>query len=112
MVFRSHVRPFHAVVSAGVAAALLAALWVVPGLAPAAAAATVPAGFLQGTVSGLGAPTSMAVASDGRVFVASQDGDVRIIQNGSVVSPGFLHLDVDSSGERGLIGITLDPQFP
>ncbi len=61
--------------------------------------------------SGLSSPTSMTVAPDGRVFIAQQNGQLRVVAGGSLVSAPALSLTVDSSGERGLIGVTLDPNF-
>src|SRR6185295_11256321 len=48
---------------------------------------------------------------DGRAFVAQQNGIIRIIENDALVPTPFVSLSVDSSGERGLLGITLDPDF-
>ncbi len=76
------------------------------------AAQTVPAGFNRSThASGLIAPTRMAFAPDGRLFVCEQGGVVRIIKNGVVLPNPFLSLDVNDTGERGLLGIALDPNF-
>ena len=78
-----------------------------------AQAATPPPGFTDRTVvSGLDDPTAMAVAPDGRVFITEQAGAVRIVKNGALLPNPFVNLTVDSSGERGAIGITLDPSFP
>lgn len=69
-------------------------------------------GFTQTVVAGnLGSPTAMDVLPDGRVLVASQDGDLRVIKNGKLLKSAFVHLNVDSAGERGLIGVTHDPKF-
>jgi glucose/arabinose dehydrogenase len=74
--------------------------------------AVVPSGFLDTTVvTGLTAPTAMAFAPDGRLFVCEQAGAVRIIQDGVLLAAPFVSLTVDSSGERGLIGIAFDPDF-
>ena len=53
----------------------------------------------------------MEFAPDGRIFVAEQGGDVRIVEDGQVRPDPFLHLDVYNVGERGLLGLTLDPNF-
>jgi glucose/arabinose dehydrogenase len=53
----------------------------------------------------------MEFAPDGRLFVCLQTGQVRVIKNGSLLATPFLSLSVDSSGERGLIGIAFDPNF-
>ena len=53
----------------------------------------------------------MAFAPDGRLFVCQQDGQLRVIKSGSLLSTPFVSLTVDSSGERGLLGIAFDPNF-
>lgn len=61
--------------------------------------------------NGLSNPTAMAHAPDGRIFVAEQGGKLRVIKNNALLPTAFLQLTVNSSGERGLIGIALDPDF-
>ncbi|HEV7668691.1 MAG TPA: PQQ-dependent sugar dehydrogenase [Thermoanaerobaculia bacterium] len=82
------------------------------GLAPSPLAAfTLPDGFTQEVAaSGLANPTAMALAPDGRIFITQQGGDLRVWDHGLVAAP-FLQLDVDNDGERGLLGVALDPQF-
>jgi autotransporter-associated beta strand protein len=60
---------------------------------------------------GLSAPTAMEFAPDGRLFVTQQGGDLRIIKNGSLLTAPFVTLSVNSDGERGLLGVTFDPNF-
>ena len=80
--------------------------------APEASAATLPAGFTQTTyATGLGKVTAMSFAPDGRLFVAAQDGVVRVVKNGVTLATPFLTLPTAASGETGLTGITLDPDF-
>lgn len=75
-------------------------------------AATVPAGFTDSVVAaGLSNPTAMALAPDGRIFVCQQGGALRVIKNGVLLSTPFLTVTVDSSGERGLLGVAFDPNF-
>jgi glucose/arabinose dehydrogenase len=77
-----------------------------------ASAATLPAGFTETQVAtGLAAPTAMAFAPDGRLFVAEQGGRLRVIKNGALLSAPFVSLTVDSAGERGLLGVAFDPSF-
>lgn len=72
-----------------------------------------PADFAQVLVANsIANPTSMAFAPDGRIFVAEQGGNLRVIKNGILLPTPFIQLTVSSTGERGLIGITLDPDFP
>jgi glucose/arabinose dehydrogenase len=74
-------------------------------------AATLPTGFVETQISGLSSPTAMDFAPDGRLFVCLQGGDLRVIKNGVLLPAVFKHLTVDSSGERGLLGIAFDPNF-
>jgi glucose/arabinose dehydrogenase len=74
-------------------------------------AATLPEGFTETQISGLSAPTAMAIAPDGRIFVCQQGGALRVIKNGVLLPTPFLTLSVDSAGERGLLGIAFDPSF-
>jgi glucose/arabinose dehydrogenase len=53
----------------------------------------------------------MAIAPDGRIFVCEQGGSLRVIKNGVLLATPFLALTVDSSGERGLLGVAFDPDF-
>ena len=74
--------------------------------------ATVPQGFADAHVAGsLTSPTAMALAPDGRIFVAQQNGQVRVIKNGQLLSTPFATVTTNTSNERGLLGITLDPNF-
>src|SRR5687767_2851447 len=80
--------------------------------ATGATAATVPQGFTDAVVaSGLNNPTAMALAPDGRIFVCQQGGALRVIKNGALLATPFLTVTVDSSGERGLLGVAFDPNF-
>jgi len=82
------------------------------GLCFSALAATLPSGFVETTVaSGIASPTAMAIAPDGRIFVCSQTGALRVIKNGVLLTTPFLTLSVDSIGERGLLGVAFDPHF-
>ena len=71
-----------------------------------------PTGFAETRVAtGLASPTAMAIAPDGRIFVAQQGGALRVIKNGALLSQPFLTVSVNSSGERGLLGVAFDPNF-
>jgi len=75
-------------------------------------AATVPTGFSDETLAtGMTRPTAMAFAPDGRLFVVEQTGQLRVIKNGSLLATPFSTITVDSSGERGLLGVAIDPSF-
>jgi glucose/arabinose dehydrogenase len=79
----------------------------------AADGAVLPAGFAESLVAGgLQRPTAMAFAPDGRLFIAEQAGNVRVVSNGALLTTPFTTLTVNSSGERGVLGIAFDPAFP
>ncbi len=65
-------------------------------------------------VSGLDAPLMITGApNDPRQFVIEQDGAIRVIKDGALLSAPFVDLTplVLSGGERGLLGIAMHPQF-
>ena len=105
---RRRARPLGARVAATVLAVAATAVAPTPG----ASAATVPAGFSESTVAaGLANPTAMEIAPDGRLFVAEEGGALRVIKDGALLAAPFATLTTDTSGERGLLGVTLDPAF-
>ncbi len=72
----------------------------------------VPAGFVEATfAAGLAAPTAMEFAPDGRLFVTQKGGQVRVVQNGTLLQTPFLSVAVNTDSERGLNGIAFDPDF-
>lgn len=73
---------------------------------------SLPAGFERQTIAtGLTGATALAVAPDGRVFVAEQTGSLRVIKEDRLLSEPFVTLALDDQWERGLIGVTLGPHF-
>jgi glucose/arabinose dehydrogenase len=95
------------------AACLVALLWW--QAEPARSATTVPQGFTDSRVAQVPNPTSMALAPDGRLFVTQKGnnsiGRVRVIKKGQLLSKPFLNVTTDTSDFRGLLGVTLDPNF-
>jgi uncharacterized repeat protein (TIGR03806 family) len=76
-------------------------------------ATTLPRGFQETVVaSGFNGATAMEVAPDGRMFVCEQTGTVRVVRNDVLLPLPLVSVDVDSSWERGLLGIALDTAFP
>jgi glucose/arabinose dehydrogenase len=77
---------------------------------------TYPAGF-SGTnlATSLLNPTAFCIAPDGTAYVCLQDGTMRVWKQGPGLLPDefFLNnpLTVDSDGERGLLGVAVDPDF-
>lgn len=81
-------------------------------LAGSAATTGLPPGFIDTLgAAGLNSPTAMAFAPGGRLFVAQQGGALRVIKKGKLLPSSFVNLSVDASGERGLLGVALDPAF-
>jgi glucose/arabinose dehydrogenase len=71
-----------------------------------------PAGFnLASVTTSLTAATAMAVAPDGRVFICEQGGALRIVKTGSLLATPFATVTTTATGERGLLGVALDPAF-
>ncbi len=74
--------------------------------------ASLPDRFFKETVaSGFNQPVDLAQTPDGRIFVIEKGGVVKVVQNGAVRSQPFTTLTVSRNGERGLLGIALDPSF-
>jgi glucose/arabinose dehydrogenase len=87
------------------AVALTATFWMQPALAQ-----------LQTRIvaSGLDRPLfATSPAGDSRLFIVEQGGLIKILQNGAVLPTPFLDLSgsVDTTGERGLLGMAFDPNF-
>jgi len=83
---------------------------------PARSAPTLPQGFTDSLVAEVPNPTAMAIAPDRRLFVTQKGnnnsiGRVRVIKKGQLLSKPFLNVTTDTSDFRGLLGITLDPNF-
>jgi glucose/arabinose dehydrogenase len=72
------------------------------------------AGTISTYMSGLNWPIALAFSSDGRIFFAERlTGSIRIIQGGALLATPFYTLtNTDTAGERGLLGLALDPGFP
>jgi glucose/arabinose dehydrogenase len=78
-----------------------------------ALAARVPAGFSQRTVvRRLPRATDMAFAPDGRLFITLKSGVVRFRRtNGTVGTLLNFSRKINDEGERGLLGVAVDPRF-
>lgn len=71
-----------------------------------------PEGFEVSTVAtGLTGAVALDVAPDGRVFICEQTGALRVVRNGELLPKPFVTLPVQVEWERGLIGVTVDPDF-
>src|SRR5262249_31842921 len=72
-----------------------------------------PNGFQLSTIAtGLTGCTAMEVTRDGRILICEQTGSLRVVRDGKLLESPMLRLPVDSFWERGLIGVTVDPDFP
>lgn len=85
-------------------------------LAPVAPAGELPPGF-QDTIaiSGLDGPTAIRFAPDGEVFVAQKNGEIIHYESVDDKSPTLfadLRKQVYDNGDRGLLGLAVDPQYP
>jgi glucose/arabinose dehydrogenase len=72
-----------------------------------------PAGFAETGISvgNFASPTSMALAPDGRAFIAEQAGQLKVIKNGQLLAEPFLTVSTTTENERGLVGVEVDPNF-
>src|SRR5581483_9658741 len=69
---------------------------------------TLPRGFTAVPIAnGLTGVTALEVAADGRVFVSEQTGTLRVVKEGRLLAEPFVRLVVDSTWERGLLGVTV-----
>jgi hypothetical protein len=75
-----------------------------------------PTGFSDTVaISGLVQPTAVAFGGDGRVFVAEKSGLINVFDSLSDTTPTVfadLRTQVHNFWDRGMLGLTLDPQFP
>ena len=73
----------------------------------------VPEGFKVETVAtGLTGATALETLDDGRVLICEQPGSLRVIKNGRLLDEPMLEIEVENNWERGLIGVTVHPDFP
>jgi glucose/arabinose dehydrogenase len=94
-----------------VSCCLVAILLLVGSQASSTTAATLPAGFTEAAITGITSATAMTFAPDGRLFVCQQGGQLRVIKNGALLATPFVTISVNSSGERGLLGVAFDSNF-
>jgi len=92
----------------------LASLAVVMPAAMLTACGPLPAGFQQQVVAkGFNLPTTWVSPNASTQYVAEKSGVIRVATNGTVRSSPLVDLRgrVNDIGDRGLIGMTLDPSF-
>lgn len=61
--------------------------------------------------TGLSTPTDFVVLPDGRILITQKAGAIRVYQNGALSPDPLLVLPTRTEGERGLLGIEVDPHF-
>ena len=70
-----------------------------------------PPGFVEKRIATGFDPTRMAIAPDGRIFIAEKNGTIHIIRDDVLLDDPFLILEVDNYNERGLSGLVFHPDF-
>jgi putative heme-binding domain-containing protein len=62
--------------------------------------------------TGLTGCTALETTNDGRILICEQTGTLRVVKAGKLLPQPALTLPVTAYWERGLIGVTVDPDFP
>jgi glucose/arabinose dehydrogenase len=88
---------------------LVAALTVAHGHETLSAAT--PEFTIETLVQGLDTPWAIDFAADGRIFISERDGRIRVIERNQLQPEPWMTLEVAATGEAGLLGLALDPQF-
>jgi glucose/arabinose dehydrogenase len=75
--------------------------------------AGLPAGFQDTLIASVAAPTALAFAPDGRLLITTQAGQLRVVQNETLLATSALNLSASicTNSERGLLGVAVDPAF-
>jgi glucose/arabinose dehydrogenase len=60
---------------------------------------------------GLDTPWAVDFAPDGRIFLSERPGRIRVVDRGQLQPEPWMELEVAATGEAGLLGLALDPQF-
>ena len=73
----------------------------------------IPELAVQQVASGLDAPMlATAPVGDDRLFIAEREGDIKILENGTVISTPFLSIPgVSTCREGGLLGLAFHPNY-
>jgi glucose/arabinose dehydrogenase len=80
---------------------------------PVEAAVVLPVGFEERLMASVVNPIALAFTPDGRMLVASQPGQLWVYEDGQLLRTPALDIsaEVCSNNDRGLLGVTLDPDF-
>ena len=80
------------------------------GMTAPSSATNLPPGFEEELlIDGLRVPMSMAWGPDGELWLGSQQGHVWVLRGAELVE--VARLAISNSGERGVLGIAVDPDF-
>lgn len=63
--------------------------------------------IVQRVVDGLSAPTDMIFVDKNNILVLEKEGNVRLVTNGTLQDRPVLQMPVNTTAERGLVGITM-----
>ena len=66
---------------------------------------------VETVAGGLEVPWGLSFAPDGRLFVTERPGRIRVIEEGRLSPDPWATVDVQSTGEAGLMGIAIAPDF-
>jgi glucose/arabinose dehydrogenase len=84
--------------------------------ATSASAVVLPSGFQDHVaIGGLDEPSAVRFAPDGHVFVAEKTGKILVYDSLEDATPDVfadIRTQVYDTGDRGLLGLEVDPQFP
>jgi glucose/arabinose dehydrogenase len=93
-------------------ALLMAPMWIVRAMPVQAFGATVPDGFIDELVAQANQPTGLTFTPDGRMVVIGKLGQVWVYKDDVFLGQAVdLAPQICSEWERGLVGVTLDPDF-
>jgi quinoprotein glucose dehydrogenase len=67
---------------------------------------------VQTWVEGLETPWSLLFLPDGSALVSERPGRIRLIRDGRLVEKVYAEITVARTGEAGLMGLALHPEFP
>ena len=67
---------------------------------------------VETVVTNLTGSTAMQPLADGRILICEQTGALRVLKEGRLLEQPMLTVEVDNNWERGLIGVTVHPDFP
>jgi glucose/arabinose dehydrogenase len=74
--------------------------------------ATLPSGFEDKRVARISQPIALAFTPDARMLITEQAGRLRVFKNSLISTPALnLTSKICSDGERGLLGVAVDPKF-